>query len=150
MPLTTRFPAAQDGLKTLIAARPALAGVQLILGDPLKELRRETIWIEGIVENWQRQPATSARDDLVAEEESFDLTVHVFALVTGAGYTAARNRAITLAGEVDLAIRSDRSLGGAVERNTFITGGEVGEGPLGQARVVEIALLVSCEAYLRT
>lgn len=147
MALTTRIAAAQDGLKTLIDARVALATVKRILGDPLKALAKETIWISGDIEEGERVFELTG-DDLAPEEETFFILCHAFVMLTGDNYKKARDRALVLAGEIELAIRSDRTLGGSVEDETEIVGFELASGALGQARVVEVMLRVRCRAIL--
>jgi hypothetical protein len=110
MPATSRLGAAEDGLFTIIGARPALAAVPLDRAHPGNELRREHIWIGEAVSASQEWETTG----IGSEQKMESLTISIWIRATDVDYQTSRNRALVLAGEVEAAVRADFKLSNQV------------------------------------
>ncbi len=110
MAITSRLGAAEDGLFTIVSARPALSGVAIDRMHPGNELRREHIWIvedDSADQEWE----TTGMGSQIKREE---LRLAVALRATDVEYQAARDRALVLAGEVEAAVRADFKLSNSV------------------------------------
>lgn len=120
MALTSRLAAAEDGLLAALVARQALpanplAGVALRLGDPGSGARPEHVWIGEEATAEQVSDLSSQDTPTGGREEEFSLRVLVLATRSGEDYTALRDRATAMTAEVEETVRTNRTLGGAVE-----------------------------------
>ncbi|MGH2663686.1 MAG: hypothetical protein ACRDH8_12970 [Actinomycetota bacterium] len=136
---------AELGLRALLQGRPGLAGVRLDLGDPGAHLLREHVWITeepGGTQEWMVPGAGKA-----TRQETFDLQVRVFVERSGADPTGARARAQVLAEEIELAIRADPTLLGAVW-DAHVSQMRRDGGATESTRGFTATLLVTCRAFL--
>ena len=145
----SRLAAAQDALRSQIAARPALADVRVDLGLPTRDgdgPAPEHIWVSGDVADWRQTPLTTGATSR-AREERFVLRVHVLVEQQTASYVDVRDRTLTLVGEVEAAIHSDTTLGGKVAWAELGTK-ELEEGLVPDGRRLIATLSVECIADL--
>ncbi len=111
MAATSRLGAAEDGLYTAVAARPGFAGVPFDRANPGSALQTpQHVWIGSSEVTAQTWDVTGAGAQL--RQEAFTVQVYIRAVDTDV--RAARDKALTLAGEVEAALRADWTLGGAV------------------------------------
>jgi hypothetical protein len=113
MGLTSQLNEAEDALKTTVAARPALAGIPIALGEP-PSIKQEHIWTSEAAEATQRFDVTKQAAGTGQREEKFELGVKVYVERLGDAFQPARDRASALAEEVEAAVVNDHTLGGVV------------------------------------
>lgn len=151
MALTSRWAAAQDALLAALQARPALASLvaarALTLGYPALGAQAEAMWISGAVTEWVQGAGSTGTSTTAQREETFTLAVNVLVAKTGADYKTPRDRALTLAAELEAVLRADWTLGGALFE-AFVAGGEVQEGVADTQRQVLVTIEVRCRAWL--
>ena len=150
MSTTSRIAAAQDGLLAAIAAQQAgpgspLAGVQLALGHPI-DLQAEAVWVADDASSDQAHAATS-QPGSEDRGETIELQAKCFVVRGELDYKTARDRALALAGEVEDAVRADRSLGGAVF-DAETQGLDLESGVDGENRLVGVTVRIRSTAYL--
>ena len=120
MALTSRIGAAEDALYDLLEARRASSGVwdlpevpgaklELTLGHPGDALQRQHVWIPGESESSQEWETTVGPTGQKTEVAT--LMASVWVALEAEDYRANRDRALELAGEVELAVRDDFTLG---------------------------------------
>lgn len=146
MPTTTRWPAAQDGLKTLLAARAGLDGVPVDVGYPKGGPKREHLWITGEVEDWNQEWETTAVANAPVRER-FTLILEVYVIKRGASFDDVRSRLLELVGEAEATVRADFTLNGAVAVAT-LAGGRIQEGVLEGQREMHAEVRIACDADL--
>lgn len=103
--------AAQDALKVALRARSALDRVAITLGEPAR-YEDDHIWISGEVSDWSQKFFDSAA---TGKDESFTLTIYVYAKRATHDYAVTRDRVKVLCDEVEEALASDLFLGGSAE-----------------------------------
>lgn len=146
MALTTRIAAVQDALRTRLKARAALANIAVDVGIPTPVLA-EHIIISGDVTDWSQEAELSGLSATHPRDERFRLGVTVIVKKTAPGttdgYKTVRDRALTLAGEVEKDLRDDHTISGTCfQAEVFPVGLE--EGQEGSERAVAVALDVAC------
>lgn len=141
---TSRLWAAQDALKTALAAAYTAASI----GDPVdlgfpRTLQPDHTWIAGRADVEQ----TYVVSNLEAPDEAFALVVDI--LVTlGGTYEEVRDRLMARATALETAIRSDAFLGGSVSDATTATM-RVREGVTDDGRrQLGLEITIACAAYL--
>jgi len=120
MAAVSRIPATQDKVKQVLAARPALSGVQITVGEPSDPRPIEYIVVSSVVTDWRQEYVTPE-----LKQEDFTLPVHVFAQRFDA-YAVARDRAFLIAAEVEAELRSNPTLTNT-DWDVKIAGGSTGE-----------------------
>lgn len=148
----TRVGIAQDALLALLAARAGYTNadgskVPVDLGFPIPNPQDEHVWIAGQINEWTQEAETTG--DMPARQEDFTLTVNAFVRQTTASYTSARNRAITLAGEVELAVRANSNLTSTVNYAEIATM-DMSEAVQDAKREILITLGIRCTAQLHS
>ncbi len=120
MSLTSRIGEAEDALFDLLVARRAAqavwnlaevagAKVELTLGHPGDTLQKQHVWIPGESESeqvWETTVGVTGQ-----KIETITLTAAVWVALEALDYRENRDRALELAGEVELAVRADFTLG---------------------------------------
>jgi len=120
MATTSRIGAAEDALFDLLAARQTIGGVwnlpevagakvELTLGHPGGDLLKQHVWIPGESESEQTWETTIGQTG--QKTETITLSVAVWVNLEAFDYRENRDRALELAGEVELAVRADFTLG---------------------------------------
>jgi hypothetical protein len=122
MATTSRIGAAEDALFALLVARQAAqaawnlpeipgAKVELTLGHPGDALQRQHVWIPGESESTEEWQTTIGQTG--QKVETITLAVAVWVNLEAEDYGPNRDRALELAGEVEIAVRNDFTLGTA-------------------------------------
>lgn len=111
--LASRLAAAEDALKALLVARPALAGIPVALGEP-PIIKQEHIWTSEPAEGEERFDVTKQAGGTGQRAAVFELGAKVYVERLGDAFLATRDRVHVLAGEVELAVLEDHTIGGAV------------------------------------
>lgn len=101
---------AQNRLYDALKASPALSGVRVSLGYPVK-MGKEEVWIGGEVEGWQFEYRTSG---LTSRDEEFTLRVNCYVSKTATTFKTARDRVQAISDAVEQVIQGDPTLGGEV------------------------------------
>ena len=146
----SRIGAAQDALKTLLAARAGLANVPLDLGFPPGGPQDEHVWISGRVDDWDREYVTTGPNtgaDAALRREDFVLKVIIVVSWRTTSYVEARDRALALQAEVERCVLSNPTLSDSVFQ-CELAGGSIGEGVSPDLRQVVPELNIACEAHL--
>lgn len=117
MAQTSRLPSAKDALQDLLEARAAIGGnplqnVPIDMGWPGDLLKNEHVWIQEDASSQFENQVTGSGPQLRGEVGV--ITVEVWVNTPGNSYTASRDRAFALAGEVLIAVRADADLGDQV------------------------------------
>ncbi len=110
MATTSRIPAAEDALKSILTARLALAAVRVDVGYPAPAPEPEHIWIGGEYEDWEQETITTDPD----KQETFTVPVKIIVQQSTEAYTDVRNRLFALVAEVEEAVRADPKLANTV------------------------------------
>lgn len=144
---TSRLPALKAGLKTLCEAQAGLSGVLVSYGWP-KDPRRELIVLgDAEIAQEYRGIGAAIANPIPAKREEIDLTV----LVSVVGETTAQQttteRALTLLGHIETALRSDPRVGSAVEV-AQLSRYRVEELVNDTAREARVTAVVSATAYI--
>lgn len=151
MARTSRIGAAQAGLRSLLEVRRALAGnpladVEIDEGWPPKGPQKEHVWIAAhprspAEQKWQTTGPNASKD------ESFRLLINCLVTKSTESYAETRDRALALAGEVEIAVRADATLGGAV-MNAEVATTDLDEAVGPNLRQVLAVVEIACEAVL--
>lgn len=160
-PVTTRVPAAQDGLKAILSG----AGITCVerntggvypmavtLGWPAKGLDAEHLQVMGEVLDWHREWETTATTQgyTPPQYESFTLIVRTRTFLEGlddGSFKAVRDRHFTVLAAVEIAIRADFTLGGAVDISV-VGDAETHEGIADNGRELMSEHRITCQASL--
>lgn len=141
---SSSIPALKKSLRALLAARTALSDVQVVYGAPLPNPAREFIWLGDVTgsQDWATIGHTRVED--------YDLDVLVSVAREGTDQQAATERAFELASEIELALRADQTVSGAVTVASF--GGNVNLTELastdGMSRGAHLTVQVHCMNYI--
>jgi hypothetical protein len=109
---TSTIPALKSALKTQLAARANLAGVQISYGFPGPMPEVEYIWLADV--KGKQEPATIGTR---ARDETYTLTVIVKSQVSdisNTGQQTATERAFALMAELEAQLRTDPAVNGTV------------------------------------
>jgi hypothetical protein len=128
MAKTSRIGAAEDALFGLLTARQAIGGawslpevpgakVELTLGHPGGDLQKQHVWIPG--ESTSDQVWETTIGQTGQKTETITLSVAVWVNLEALDYRENRDRALELAGEVELAVRDDFTLGTGADATVF-------------------------------
>lgn len=131
-------PAAKAGLLTLLAARAALNGVQQSWAHPGKNIESETIFLGRV-----RSTETAAALGRQRRDEDYNIDVIVTVHQAGDDAQTVEERAWTLAGEVEQAVRADPTLNGAVNVRAVINSFDQDLYIESDGRVAEILMTVN-------
>jgi hypothetical protein len=144
---TSRLPALKAGLKTLLEAQANLSGVLVSYGWP-RDVRRELV-ILGDAEITQEYRAIGAAVGApsTAKREGIELTLVVSVVGEGPAQQTATERALTLLGYIETAIRTDPRVGSSVEVAS-LTRYRVEELVNDTAREARITGVISATAYI--
>lgn len=107
MATTTTMAAVKAALKTLIAARPGLSGVQVVYGDVGDKIRNESIRLGATTTGDQESPAF--RSGTQRRRESYTLEVIIEVVGTGSVETIEA-RAVEISSEVEAITASNPKL----------------------------------------
>ena len=142
---TSTVPTLKSNLKTQLAARGGLSGVQIAYGPPSVGMEREYIWL-GDVEGDQLFAAMAAPNQ---RQEEYDLEVIVDVIREGTDEQSADERCFAIQAEIENQLRSDLTVNGAV------TVAQIGRFKLtenvtadGMTRTARLVTLVHCQAYI--
>jgi hypothetical protein len=142
---TSTIPTAKANLKTQLAARGGLTGVQISYGPPAVGTQREYIWL-GDTDGEQTYAAMAAPNQ---RHEEYEMSVIIQASMEGTSEPAADARCFAIQAELENQIRSDGTLNGAV------TDAQIGQfrltedvSPDGMTRTARLVTLIRCEAYI--
>ncbi|MGH2692324.1 MAG: hypothetical protein ACRDHM_07440 [Actinomycetota bacterium] len=142
----TAVEAAEDALRTAIAGRAGLAGVQVDLGDPGSNVLPEHIWIaESAPDEEQEWETTGVGSQ--QRRETFTIRVVVLVEQSGNDYQAIRDRARVLSAEIEEAVRANQTLAGAVF-HAEVSADRRATGGTDEGRIVQREVLVRCMAFL--
>jgi hypothetical protein len=141
---TSTVPALRSTLKTTLAARPALNGVQILLaltGDP------ETDWI-WIATAKGKQKVAAMRGGNNPRDETYDLIVFIRSIKSAIDdETAASDRVFALMAEIENTLRTDPSV------SAILISGEISEFELeewanGDQRGADLLVTLDCHARI--
>jgi hypothetical protein len=140
---SSSIPTLKQNLVTLLAARPALNGVQVSYGPPLPNPGREFVWCGKATgdQSWMTVGGTKL--------EEYDQQVLISVLREGVDMHAADARCFVLFAELEALLRADQTVTGAVAV-AAVEGFELGEGvaPDGTSRESTLTVQVACQAYI--
>ena len=137
-------PAAKAALLALLAARPALAGVEMRWGIPARlPSNPERVYV-GDATDLDREWAALGAQRL---EESYTLQVTVETFGSGDDERATEERLWVLVNEVELAVRGDLTLTGTV-RVARPDGATPTTGPTDEGWLARAVVRVACEARI--
>ena len=137
MATTSRIPAVQDQLKTLLAARSALQGILISVGDPATPRPAEFIQIASLIDEWtQEWPVPEQK------AESWTQPIHIV-VEKASDYVTARDRAFAILAEVEAQLHGDRTLSG-VAWDANIARGAIGEIIDSEFKVVVVTINLDC------
>lgn len=119
----------KKALRTLLAARAGLAGVQVSYAKPLGGLLPEAVWFGGAEAPEARIAATGGTVKKVHENYSFTAVVQVL-VEDGRDEEAADERAAALLGELQQAVAANPTLGST--HVVQMAGWEQSLGPVGE------------------
>jgi len=137
---------AQDALTQALQGAAGLAGWTVDFGIPSRRDELH-IWVDEGIDDWNQGTPTTG---LVTAEETFRLTVYVYARRTGADAREIRDDIKAAADVVSSVIGSAPFLGGAVFYASIVSAqyDSAFADPEGRAREGVMALTVQCSAYL--
>jgi uncharacterized protein YrzB (UPF0473 family) len=140
---TSTVPTLKANLKTQLAARGGLTGVQIVYGPPSVGMQREYIWL-GDADGEQVFAAMGTLN-----HEEYDLQVIVDVIREGEDEQAADARAFAIQAELENQLRSDNTVNGAV------SSAQIGRFKLtenvtadGMTRTARLVTLIHCQAYI--
>lgn len=142
----TKAFSAQDALVTALQGESGLSDWTIDFGIPAHRDSRH-IWVDEQVDDWEQTTATSG---LVTRNETFRLSIYLYARQTGADALELRNEITGAAAIVSETIGSAPFLGGVV-LFAEIVGGEYDGAfadPDGRSREGVLKLTVACNAFL--
>jgi len=144
---TSALPGLKAGLKTLLDAQAGLSGVLVSYGWP-KDPRREIVVLgDAEITQAYRGIGAAIQSPQPAKLEEIDLTLLVSVVGETTAQQATTERALTLLGHVETAIRTDPQVGGAVEV-AQLSRYRVEELVNDTAREARITAVVSATAYI--
>lgn len=147
MALKTAAFAAQDALVTALKASASLTAWTIDYGLPLVRPSQLNIWVSEDVSEWTQGLAASSTN---SRNETFTLTVYLYAQHTGATAKEVRDELAVAGGVVEQIVGSTPFLSGSV-MYAEIAGAQY-EGafadPEGRAREGVLKLSIACTAYL--
>lgn len=147
MPLTTKAFDAQDALVTALQASNDLSDWEIDYGLPAVRPTQLNIWVAEEVADWVQDLATTG---LVNRDESFRLSVYIWAQRYGATAQEVRDEVTAAGGVVEQIVGSAPFLGGVV-LFAQVAGGEY-DGSFadaeGRARIGVLKLTIACQSYL--
>jgi len=112
---TSALPALKAGLKDLLEDQEDLAGVLVSYGWP-KDPRRELIVLgDAEIQQQYRGIGAAIQSPQPAKREDIELTVLVSVVGETTAQQATTERALTLLGHIETALRTDPQVGNAVE-----------------------------------
>ena len=150
MPATSRLAAAEIGLFNIIEDRKAipgnpLANVPLSFGWPGDELAAEHVWIGEEATSEQEWQITGSGTQAKTETATFE--VWFWVVTPGNTYPVARDRILSMVGELEIALRNDIHLDGQVFDAT-VTRIRKAAAPADQARGLFVRADVQFIAWL--
>jgi len=152
---SSRVGAAQDALYAILNARAGYTNadgskVPVDLGYPLPIPQDEHVWISGEINDWTQEAETTG--DMPARQEDFTLTVNIIVRRTTGSYTNVRDRALVLASEVELGVRSNAGLPNPSNTVNFseVATMNMTELVQNEKREIQIKLGVRCTAQLHS
>lgn len=150
MSRTSRLSAAEQGLFHLLEARAAvngsaLSGVPLSYGWPGDELATEHVWIGEEATSEQEWQITGTGTQAKTETASFE--VWFWVTTPGNTYPVARDRILSMVGELEIALRDDWQLDGNVF-DANVTRIRKGPAPADNARGLFVRADVAFTAWL--
>jgi hypothetical protein len=116
MASTTSYPAVTDALLARITAAPALAGVQILDGQPTRNITLDPdVIVVGFSTDRPAMEITQSRQNLSAtrDREEYDLVCLVSSWRGDPGIKAVRDRCAEMVDAVNGVLIADRRLGGA-------------------------------------
>lgn len=147
------MPAALDGLLTAVRARPALAELNaagaIFDGPPRTDMPQEFISIGwGGADEDPSVEATEADAGLEANREDYQILGLAYVWSGDQDFKPLRDRAFALLDEVNAAIQSDITLGGAVMRGR-LSASVLAQAPINAGAAVAVRFTVTCAAFTR-
>lgn len=140
---TSTVPTLKANLKTQLAARGGLTGVQISYGPPSVGMQREYIWI-GDADGQQVFAAMGT-----VNHEEYNLEVIVDVIREGEDEASADARCFAIQAELENQLRSDNTVGGSVsvaQIDRFrLTENVTADG---MTRTARLLTLVRCQAYI--
>lgn len=140
---TSTVPTLKANLKTQLAARAGLTGVQIAYGPPSVGMQKEYVWL-GDVEGDQAFASMGTTN-----HEEYDLQVVVDVIREGTDEASADARCFAIQAELENQIRSDNTVNGAVSV------AQIGRFKLtenvtadGMTRTARLVTLIHCQAYI--
>lgn len=115
MASTTSYPAVTDALVAALGASPALSGVQIVDGQPTRNITlAPDVIVVGFSTDRPAMEITQSRANLAAtrDREEYDLVCLVSAWRGDAGMKAVRDRCAEMVDAVNGVLIADRRLGG--------------------------------------
>jgi len=144
---TSALPALKAGLKTMLQAEATLSGVLVSYGWP-KDVRRELIVLgDAEISQEYRSIGAAIASPVPAKREEIDLTVMVSVVGETTAQQSTTERALTLLGSIETALRSDPRVGSAVEV-AQLSRYRVEELVNDTAREARVTAVVSATAYI--
>lgn len=149
LPAWSTVPALKAALYDALAARPALAGVQITYGAPLPDPKREFVWLQDV----EGEQEASALGHLL-RREAMTMTVIVNVMREDRNQQAATERAFAIAAEIEALLRENPALTGYYTGAGQILAAQV-TGPLtleeqanDQRRAAQLTVSVGWQARL--
>jgi hypothetical protein len=142
---TSTIPALKANLRTQLAARGGLTGVQISYGAPLPATQREFIWLGDV--NGEQEYGTYAAPN--ARHEQYTLELILSVLKEGVDAKAADDRCFVLFGEVETQVRGDPTISGAVaESHLGLFRLTEWTAPDGMNRSAQLIAELNCQAWI--
>lgn len=138
---TSSVPTLKSNLVAILQARAALSEVQVSYGPPLPNPGREFIWVGKAIgaQAWAAGGKTKS--------EEYEQTVTIVVTHMGVDMAAADARCFALMVELENALRTDTTVGGAVTDAT-VGGFELGEGVDSESRESSLIVRIECRHWI--
>lgn len=139
---TSTVPSFQDQFITTLAANAAFAGVPIVVGSPVGEWPRDTVFLGDVdTEESSREWGNQSRD------EFYNQTVYLSSVREGTSNTDARDVVYALRDAIASELKSDPTMGGTVIW-ALMQGGPLSLKANATRREAELRITIRCRAKI--